>query len=190
MRARIFLRQGLLGPMSFAMEPLVDIVFEDPRWEEFGLQMLADRAARATFAGLGFGAKDAEFEGHEISCLACDDARIAVLNEDFRGKPTPTNVLSWPSDELAAEEDGDLPDAPDLDGPFAEGLGDIAIAWETCAREAVDQGKSMADHVTHLIIHATLHLLGYDHIREGDAQLMENTEIRILATMGLANPYE
>ena len=172
------------------MEPLVDIVFEDPRWEAFGLQSLADRAARATFAGLGFGAVDADFAGHEISCLACDDARIAVLNEDFRGKSTPTNVLSWPSDELSAEEDGDLPEAPDLDGPFAEGLGDIAIAWDTCEREAAEQGKPMADHVTHLMIHATLHLLGYDHIREGDAQLMENTEVRILATMGLANPYE
>ena len=69
-------------------------------------------------------------------------------------------------------------------------LGDIALAFETCAREAEEQGKPMADHVTHLIVHATLHLLGYDHIREGDATLMENTEIRILATMGLSNPYE
>ena len=172
------------------MEPLVDIIFEDPRWEEFGLQALADRAARATFVGLGLGAAGDDFAGHEISCLACDDARIAVLNEDFRGKPTPTNVLSWPSDELSSEEEGGMPDAPDLDGPFAEGLGDIAIAWETCAREAEEQGKPIADHVTHLIVHATLHLLGYDHIREGDATLMENTEVRILATMGLANPYE
>lgn len=175
--------------MKRPMEPLVDIVFEDPRWEAFGLPALADCAARATLSHLGLGAAG-DFAGHEISCLACDDARISVLNADFRGKETPTNVLSWPAEELAAEEEGGQPDLPDVDGPFAEGLGDIAIAYETCEREALEQGKPMADHVTHLMIHATLHLLGYDHIREGDAELMERTEIAILAGLGLGNPYE
>lgn len=176
--------------MNATMEPLVDIVFEDPRWEAFGLPALAERAVRATFVYLGFGPEGDAFAGHEISCLACDDARIATLNEDFRGKATPTNVLSWPAEELGAEEEGALPEAPDLDGPFSEGLGDIAIAYETCAREAEEQGKPMPEHVTHLMIHATLHLLGYDHIREGDAELMERSEIAILASMGLGNPYE
>jgi len=71
-----------------------------------------------------------------------------------------------------------------------EELGDIAIAFGTCEREAADQGKPLRDHVTHLLVHGTLHLLGYDHVRDGDAALMEATEIRILADMGLANPYE
>ena len=106
-----------------------------------------------------------------------------MLNRDWRQIDKPTNVLSFPM--LAREELLALP----ADGP-PELLGDIALAHETCAREAEEQGKPMADHVTHLIVHATLHLLGYDHIREGDATLMENTEIRILATMGLSNPYE
>ena len=70
-----------------------------------------------------------------------------------------------------------------------EGLGDVAIAFETCEREAAEQGKSMKSHVTHLMVHATLHLLGYDHERDADAALMELTETKILAGMGIADPY-
>ena len=73
---------------------------------------------------------------------------------------------------------------------FAPQLGDIALAWETCAAEAEEAGKPIADHVTHLIVHGFLHLLGYDHIREGDARLMETLEVRILASLGLSDPYE
>ncbi|WP_374802212.1 rRNA maturation RNase YbeY [Paracoccus zhouxuedongae] len=164
---------------------LVDPVIEDPRWSDAGLEALAEVAARATLADQGLDA-----DGFEISLLACDDARIAALNADFRGKPQPTNVLSWPAEERGAERDGDRPDAPDPGDPDdPEPLGDIAIAYDTCAHEAAEAGKPMADHVTHLIVHATLHLLGYDHIRDGDATLMEGTETRILAQMGLADPY-
>lgn len=166
------------------MAPLVDIVFEDDRWQGFGLQALADQAAAAVLADQGLGG------AVEISLLACDDARIAALNADFRGKPTPTNVLSWPSEALASEPDGGAPFAPDLGDPMGAELGDIAIAWETCAREAAEQGKTMPAHVTHLLVHGLLHLLGYDHIRQKDAALMEGCELRILATLGLANPYE
>lgn len=167
------------------MEPFVDIVIEDDRWEAFGLEALAERACRATMEELDLGA-----EGFQLCLMGCDDARIAELNADFRGKPRPTNVLSWPSEERAAEADGDLPEAPEPgDEDMPEELGDIAISWETCAAEAVEQGKSMADHVTHLTVHGLLHLLGYDHIRERDAALMEATEVRILATLGLSDPY-
>ncbi|WP_374395524.1 rRNA maturation RNase YbeY, partial [Tabrizicola sp.] len=102
----------------------------------------------------------------------------------------PTNVLSWPSEERAAEVVGEAPDLPEpgeADDP--ESLGDIAIAWETCAREAEAQGKPMADHVTHLLVHGVLHLLGYDHIEEEDAALMEGLEVRILASLGVSDPY-
>ncbi len=71
-----------------------------------------------------------------------------------------------------------------------EMLGDIALAWETCRAEAEAAGKPFADHVTHLIVHGFLHLLGYDHIREGDARRMEALEVRILASLGLSDPYE
>lgn len=167
------------------MSGLVDIVIEDARWEAFGLPALAERACGAALAGLGLAA-----EGFSIVVMGCDDARIAALNADFRGKPKPTNVLSWPSEERAAEVYGDapeLPEAGDADDP--EELGDIAIAYETCAREAEEQSKPMADHVTHLLVHGLLHCLGYDHEDEADAALMEATEVRILATLGLSDPY-
>lgn len=172
--------------MTAPMEPLVDILTEDGRWRDLDLEALAEKAACAALAGAGLSAA-----GFEISLLACDDRRIAELNADFRGKPQATNVLSWPSDERGARAEGGTPQRPRpgaVDMP-AE-LGDIAIAWETCAREAAEQGKSLPDHVTHLLVHATLHLLGYDHVREGDAALMEGLETRIMADMGLANPYD
>lgn len=167
------------------MEPLVDTVIEDARWEAFGLAPLAEKACRAALGHLGLGAV-----GFSVVLMGCDDARIAVLNADFRGKPQPTNVLSWPSEDRAAEVSGaepDLPEPGDADEP--EELGDIAIAWETCAREAAEQGKPMADHVTHLIVHGLLHCLGYDHVQDADAILMEGHEVEILASLGLSDPY-
>ena len=164
---------------------LVETVIEDARWESFGLEALGERAGRAVLAGL-----DLPVEGFAISLMGCDDARIAVLNADFRGKPVPTNVLSWPSEERGAEFVGDVPKLPEpgeTDDP--EPLGDIAIAWETCAREAEEQGKPMADHVTHLLVHGVLHLLGYDHVEDEDAPLMEGLEVRILASLGVSDPY-
>lgn len=167
------------------MEPLVDVVIEDARWEAFGLEALAERACKAALLHFGLGA-----EGFSVVVMGCDDARIAVLNADFRGKPQPTNVLSWPSEERAADVAGDAPDLPepgDADEPTE--LGDIAIAWETCAAEAVEQGKTMVDHVTHLIVHGMLHCLGYDHVDDPDAELMERHEVEILASLGLSDPY-
>lgn len=160
----------------------IDIAMEDPRWEQAGLSALAERAACATLAHLAIAQA-------EVVILACDDARIAVLNADFRAKPTPTNVLSWPSDERGAEDDGDppLPPEPDPDGIIE--LGDIAIAYDTCAAEAAAAGKSLPDHATHLIVHGILHLLGYDHVRDADATLMEQLEVEILGKMGLDDPY-
>lgn len=167
------------------MEPLVDTVIEDPRWHAFGLAPLAERAAAATLAALGLPA-----EGFTLALMGCDDARIAVLNAEFRERPTPTNVLSWPSEERASDFAGEMPDLPEPGAPDdPEELGDIAIAFDTCEREAADQGKPMADHVTHLIVHGTLHLLGFDHIDDDDAALMEATEVRILASLGVADPY-
>ena len=160
----------------------VDCLIEDDRWHDAGLERLAARAAEVTLTHLGLDPKE-----WEIAVLACDDARIAALNEDFRDKAAPTNVLSWPSEERGADVDGAVPDLPEP-GLDPE-LGDIAIAYDTCAREAEAAGKPMADHVTHLIVHALLHLLGYDHVRDQDATLMEATEVAILGKLGLPDPY-
>jgi probable rRNA maturation factor len=166
------------------MEPLVDVVFEDARWEAFGLEALAVAAVQAALAELGLPEL-----GFSLCLMGCDDARILELNGDFRGKAKPTNVLSWPSEERGADAGcvPDLPEAGDADDP--ESLGDIAMSYDTCAAEALAAGKPMADHVSHLVVHGLLHLLGYDHIRAEDGDLMEATEVRILARLGLCDPY-
>ena len=158
----------------------VDVVVEGGAWDDTALRTMAETAVAATLARLGVGGD------REVVVLACDDPRIAALNADFRAKPQPTNVLSWPSGERGAPEDGGTPRAPDADSPE---LGDIAIAYETCMREAAESGRTFEDHVTHLLVHATLHLLGYDHMRPKDAELMESLEVGILATLGVPDPY-
>ena len=159
---------------------MTDVVLEDARWSAVQVEDLAGRAVTAALDHLGLGG------AWEVVVLACDDSRIATLNADFRGKPRPTNVLSWPSEERGAEADGGAPVPPD---PADPELGDIALAYETCAAEAAAAGKSLADHATHLIVHGTLHLLGYDHERDADATLMERLEVEILGKLGLADPY-
>ncbi|WP_093116072.1 rRNA maturation RNase YbeY [Salinihabitans flavidus] len=164
---------------------LTEIVYEESRWQEIGLERIAESAARATLSHLGLGVGD-----YQIGLLACDDTRIATLNAEFRGKASATNVLSWPSEERAPEVPGAVPapPVPMIPGEPEE-LGDIAIAWDTCAREARDAGRPMADHVTHLIVHGVLHLLGYDHLRDPDATLMEGLEAEILGKLGVPDPY-
>lgn len=157
--------------MAQKMPELTDVVIEDPRWELLKLEDIAERAATAALDLVGVTG--------ELVIMGCDDARIAELNIEFRDKPTPTNVLSWPAEELIAG-----------DKPTQDELGDIAIAYETCAREALENHISIPDHVTHLIIHGCLHLLGYDHINDEDAEIMEGLEIKALANLGLDNPYK
>lgn len=158
---------------------LVDLLIEDDRWNGVDLQACADRALASVVGGLGL-----SDGAYEVSCLACDDARIATLNADFRDKPTPTNVLSWPSVERRPDVAGARP-VPAEPGE----LGDLAIAFETCTHEAQAQGLDVSDHVTHLLVHGMLHLLGYDHETDEDATLMEGLETELLAKMGIADPY-
>jgi probable rRNA maturation factor len=166
------------------MTPIqTDLLIEDPRWEALHLADLLHNALGAVWGHLELP------EGYCVSVLACDDVRIAGLNEDFRDKPTPTNVLSWPSEERGAAQDGQQPERLNMPAEHEAELGDIAIAYDTCVREAVEAGKPVDAHVTHLLVHGLLHLLGYDHIRDKDAALMEGLETAILARLGIADPY-
>ncbi len=154
-----------------------EVVIEDDRWLTVDLPGLADTAVAATLTHLSLPAD------REVAVLACDDARIAALNAEFRAKPTPTNVLSWPS------EDYDIGPGDTPPPPTETELGDIAIAFDTCMVEAAAAAKPLAEHAIHLLVHAILHLLGYDHETDPDAALMERIETEILGNLGLADPY-
>ncbi|WP_166418875.1 rRNA maturation RNase YbeY [Cochlodiniinecator piscidefendens] len=163
---------------------LTDVVIEDERWADV-LEAVSEPAAGAVLNRLSI-----DIAAFEICIMGCDDARIAELNTEFREKPTPTNVLSWPSEERGVDFAGGIPELPVPDPTgMAEELGDIAISFDTCKREADAENKPFDAHVTHLIVHGVLHLLGYDHIYDEDAALMEGLEVEILAQLGLPNPY-
>ena len=112
----------------------------------------------------------------EISVLLCDDDTVSRLNGEYRGQTRPTNILSFPIGN------------PD-DGPDPHLLGDVAIAFETVAAEAASSHLAIVDHLTHLVVHGVLHLLGYDHQITREAEEMEDLEIEILDSLGIADPY-
>jgi probable rRNA maturation factor len=158
----------------------VEVIIESDHWAATDLAVLANKAVSATCQHLNMNAS-----AWEIAILATDDASITQLNHDFRGKGQPTNVLSWPSEERGAANPGERPATPSENFE----LGDIAVGFETCEREAIASGKPLENHLLHLIVHGTLHLLGYDHQTGLDADLMETTEIAILVKLGVPDPY-
>ena len=134
----------------------------------------------------------------EVGALLAGDDRIRDLNLQFCGKDTPTNVLSFPSgDDEATMESGSIEPGSIEPGKIEPGMtdaarlapGEIAIAYETLCREAALETKSVGDHLTHLWVHGLLHLMGHDHQVDDEADLMEAGEIRVLARLGIANPY-
>ncbi|MEL6475791.1 MAG: rRNA maturation RNase YbeY [Pseudomonadota bacterium] len=165
--------------------PLIDIVVEEPGWSALPLAECAETAALLALEAQGLAP-----EGFEISLLACDDTRIAELNTEFRGKPAATNVLSWPAFDLAPATPGERPDLPPAQGfggPLP--LGDVAIALQTVSAEAESASIPLKSHVTHLILHGCLHLLGFDHQSDADAAVMEGIETAALARIGVPDPY-
>lgn len=157
----------------------LEIDIESPWPETTDWEALAARAAGA----LSVVAPELAKECLSASMIFTSDAEVQVLNAEWRGKDKPTNVLSFPM--LAREDLLDLPD----DGP-PELLGDIALAYETCAREAAEKDIALEAHASHLIIHGLLHLAGLDHeISAEDAREMEELEIKALALIGIADPY-
>lgn len=165
---------------------LIDLIVEDPGWIEAlpDLEEVAETAGRMALEAAGL-----DPAGYEIALLACDDARIAALNSDFRGLDKPTNVLSWPAQALAPAEPGGRPPHPEMAGPGPVALGDVAIALQLVIREAESASLPLKNHAWHLILHGCLHLLGYDHVVPEDAALMEGLESRALMGAGLSDPY-
>ena len=172
----------------------VEVLVEDCRWKEIDLQQLATRALLAVRDELGL---ETSMPGFAV--MASNDARIAELNGAFRDRPTATNILTWPASD-AGPCGGDDPNspraaprAPTIKGGerwhWSGSLGDVALAFETCESEATMQGKSLVDHVTHLLVHGVLHLLGYRHETDSEAGAMQAIEISALAKLGVGNPY-
>jgi len=155
-----------MSPGRQRVAATISVAALSPRWRRSlpGAPALVRRAAKAALAAGGE-------TPAEVSFALADDAAVRVLNRDYRGKDKPTNVLSFESGER----------------PF---LGDVVLALETVLAEAESQGKPAADHVTHLVVHGVLHLLGHDHETPAEAKTMERLEVAVLAGLGVPDPYE
>ncbi|HEY1880682.1 MAG TPA: rRNA maturation RNase YbeY [Caulobacteraceae bacterium] len=151
-----------MTPIHAVTPSSIEVEIEDPAWTA----ALADPAAAVRRAAE---AASAGADG-EIAILLTNDASLRGLNSRFLNKDRPTNVLSFPDSSPGR-------------------LGDVALAFGVCEAEARIQGKSLADHLAHLVIHGVLHLLGYDHIADEDAAAMEDRERRLLAEMNIPDPY-
>ena len=148
----------------------VEVVRHGGAWEDAAIS----DATVALAAHAAFAAAPLPPASYAATIVLTDDAEIRGLNRIWRGKDAPTNVLSFPAG-----------DGPGETGP----LGDIVIAYETALREADDEAIALADHVSHLVVHGVLHLLGFDHMQEDEAERMEDLERQALASLGIADPY-
>ena len=161
----------------------LEIVLDaDPDWDSSNWQELAERSAAAAIAESAFPGLAAGPRGVELSMRLASDDEVRTLNKQWRGKDKPTNVLSFPMAE-ASEFNGAGEPGPELM------LGDIILARGICAAEAAEKAIPLDSHAAHLMIHGTLHLLGYDHLDEASAADMEARETRALARLGIADPY-
>jgi probable rRNA maturation factor len=164
---------------------MIEIALDaDEEWDSSDLtEPLVRRAAEAAIAESAFPQLADTGRTVELSVRLTSDEQVQALNAHWRGKHKPTNVLSFPMADERELRDESFADAELL-------LGDIILAHGVCFAEAADKGVPFASHATHLIVHGTLHLLGYDHIDERDAADMEAREVRALERLGIANPYE
>lgn len=148
----------------------IDIAAEAEEWDSIeGLETLVRRAAVTAIESAGT-------NDGEVSIVLSDDDHIRELNKHHRGIDKPTNVLSFPAAPLNA------PGAPRL-------LGDVVLAYGTVAREAAEESKPLLNHAAHLVVHGVLHLLGFDHMNDSDAETMEAKERSILSALGIPDPY-
>ena len=163
---------------------MLDIAIDaDPEWDSSsGWDSLVRRAAEAAIAESAFPQLASSPRAIELSVRLTGDDEVRALNAEWRGKDKPTNVLSFP--QMETNEIGTAgTDGPDLM------LGDVVLAREVCEREAAEKAIPLEEHAAHLVVHGTLHLLGYDHHDDDSADDMESREIRALARLGIADPY-
>lgn len=163
--------------MTQKLNHIIDVLIDDERWhsENVDWETLLSEIISDCLTALEFAATA------EISISLANDDVITPLNRDYRGKDSATNSLSFP-----CYEQDNIPAVP---SPMPLPLGDIIIAYDTMHREAIEQEKSFTNHVIHITIHGLLHLLGYDHIREEEAEEMESLEISLLEKFNIGNPY-
>jgi probable rRNA maturation factor len=156
--------------------PITEVVVAGDCWQnEPDAAVTVQRAIMAASE-----ASEADVGNAEVAVMLTDDATIRTFNKDFRGIDKPTNVLSFPAPDL---------DIADDDEPSPRALGDIAIAYETLRREADEESKPFLHHLSHLAVHGFLHLIGYDHESDKEAEEMEALEVEILAQLGIPDPY-
>ena len=157
----------------------IDVITEARRWET-EIPELAEVCRLA--ANAAFDACGAQIGWAEASIMLADNARLQLLNRAYRDIDEPTDVLSFPGLEIAGSFSPGTHIRPVL-------LGDIVVAYESAAAEAAAQGKELRNHLSHLVVHGMLHLLGYDHLKEVEANEMEHLEVRILEKLGISDPY-
>jgi len=164
---------------------MLEIAIEaDEEWDSSrSWELLIRGAAEAAIAESAFPQLATGQRHVEISVLLTGDDKVRDLNGEYRGKRKPTNVLSFPMASLDDLHEANV-------GVTELLLGDIILARGVCEAEAADKDVSVEQHATHLVVHGTLHLLGYDHVEEADAADMEAREVRALRRLGIANPYE
>jgi probable rRNA maturation factor len=150
----------------------IDVIVDCDRWPSDAEAIVRRALAQAALA------VQADLEGRALAVLLTDDAAVRRLNAAWRGIDKPTNVLSFPA-----------PPGPTSSDRASTPLGDIAIACETTAREAEAEGKPLGDHLAHLVVHGFLHLLGYDHEQDAQAEAMEQMERDVLRLLGVPDPY-
>lgn len=151
------------------------VALEDERWMQAipDLEQFCVQVVEAVLADV----ENVPAAPLEVACAFVSDATIQTLNAQYRGKDKPTNVLAF------ATEDELLPGMPAV-------LGDVILSFDTILRESMEQGKGFREHTTHMIVHGLLHLLGFDHENDEDAEEMEEREIKLLSELGVENPYE
>jgi len=151
----------------------IDVLVEAGNWpNETALLHLVTKAVDSVLAEVGLTGGEAS----ELSIVFSDDAHVGALNAQWRGKDKPTNVLSFPA-------------FPTIRGVLPPMLGDVVLAAETVGREAAVEGKPLEHHISHLVIHGVLHLLGFDHLNDREADEMEGLERRALARLAIPDPY-